>query len=549
MRGNVFPSYFWGIQILMKRTLITILPNHFREVQHERSDTEGNKLKFDAQYELTNGNVWESIEYLKASFNGNLQLIPIGGLSAGSGIFSIKNTKPLGKVVGFFIAPPTPVSDFGNIDFSISNSPPIHVLNAQELHIDQLAKNVYAGAGVILDQIIATVKHALGKNHSVLGADLTSSGYASAGATYMTGGMGPSRINFANNIKEIIFYDGQKMERIQSKTERSHLSETYGYTGIVAQVALPIIEMPAHEFGLALPINYDAEELARAAAYFVKNTSIQIADNKITNAGPIIFGMEFLTRDALEMLSPTMPQLATILQSMTTAKKNALLFITGYAHQHPFQDLDDSLGIFVENNITGLALEHAVPFDDLKAMKTIREGAPDAARSQFANAQFTYKDHTDINIRLNPNNVAHSMKQVVECYQGYETKLNAIINDTQHLQGNVQVYGHFNPQGVDPHCRVSLACDDEKILKNTVIIAKDFFEKLVVDLSKVCTQTGSTLLGGEKGIISNQKILSALQNHGAPIPAQLLDKFTRQKKAIRGANSMFAWRSKVDTGV
>ena len=522
------------------------LPQGLREVSSERRDTEGKTIALDYQYELSNGLVSDAIEYIKSKHGNNIALVPIGGQSAGGGVFNSEKEKGIGPIVGLIITPAVALEEYNNIAYTMSNKAPEAQLKSHEFHINTKNHIAYAGAGVVLDQIVATVKKAMGTNYSVLGTDLTSSGYASAGATFMTGGMGPTRTNFARSIKEIHYYDGTNILSVSNRTELDILAETYGWTGFIQSIAVPIIEVPQHEFGFALPINNTPEELSSLVAYFADKT--MIPENDIKTTTTFIAGLEIITGDALDLLvnhSPNLEGLDLLLTNCKVANKDSVVFISGFANSNPFENFDDPLGIFVDNKTSGLCLEQATPFKSLRAMKDIREGAPEQARRQFSDAPFFYKDHTDINVAINPNNISESVKAVITCYENYKTKLEKLIESEEQLDGNVQVYGHINPQGLDPHYRITLVSDDQHIIAAAKNTAKELYAELVQCINAVCKKTGSTICGGEKGIISNIKILNALKANKDDIPEELSYRLEKQQKAITAANPMFNWRSKI----
>lgn len=516
------------------------LPQGLREIFSERKDTEGNLIALDFQYELTNGRIDESINFLKEKHGQDILLIPIGGQSAGSGVFCSKKTRMEQIIIGLVILPPTSISEQNNIDYTISNDKPTFSPKTHELHIDKKNQIAYIGAGVVLDQIIGTVKAALGNSYHIEGTDLTSSGYASAGATFMTGGMGPSRKNFAQSVIQISYFNGYKTILIEDAEELIPLQETYGWTGIIESIAVPIIQVPSFEFGFALPINNTATELSHLMNYF--------ADKTYTNDNVFISGLELITSSALDLLNDYNPDLKGLTDLVSNCKltnKDAVIFVSGMATKNPFEDMADPLNIFVDNKTSGLSIEQATPFNDLQAMKNIREGAPDLARQQFTHATYTYKHHTDINIIPNRDQIKSSMKPIIECYEHYKSELEKILFNTDDLEGNVQVYGHINPQGFDPHYRLTLASENKEILRIAKTQAKNEFTKLVQNLTFTCKKTGSTLCGGEKGIISNIKIMNAISEKGMKVPQQLSEQYNKQQTAIAQAHTMFNWRSKI----
>lgn len=522
----------------------TCLPRGLREVSFEKKDTEGKRLNLDAYYELANGSILESIEYLQKQYS-EIRLVLIGGFSSGGGVFSYESSEK--KTIGLIISPPNALSERNNISYTISEGKAPAALRTHELHINKKDKKVQVGAGVVLDQINATLQEALGQDYSVLGADLTSSGYASAGATFMTGGMGPSRISFADTVEAITLFDGTKSKSISGKENLDRLKETYGWTGIVETITMSFVQIPKHSFGFALPINFSAKELGSLAAYFAKKTTPKIKEGQISNE-VLVIGIEVISEGALKLLehhAPDLNGLSQLKSNITAAQKNSAVLISGYSQVNPFEDPTDALGIFVDNSGTGLAFEQAMPFDNLQMMKNLREAAPDFSRGQFHEAAFVYKDHTDINIKLNINKPAEDMEAVLTCYETYQNRIKNLIAASDGLKGNVQVYGHLNPQGVDPHYRITLIANSAVQLSEAQEKAEFYYNNLVQELGKVCGKLNCKLNGGEKGWISNNKIIKALMKESDQLPEELLNKFSKQKETILKANSIFNWRAKL----
>lgn len=520
------------------------LPHGLRSISEIRTDTENNIIELDEQYELVNGDISETIEYLKLMHGNNICLIPIAGQSAGGGVFTTQKTNDKQVAIGLIITPPTSLSEKNNIKVTISETAPTDKLRTQELHINRRNKVAYAGAGVVLDQISASVQEVLGENYQVQGTDLTSSSYASACATFMTGGMGPTRINFAQSILEIVYYNGECSKHISDKNELQTLLETYGWTGFVERIAVPIIKVPPHEFGFAVPVNNTSNEIARLVEYFADKTIV--SKKGFTETNVFIAGLEIITGDALQLLvahAPNTVGLNTLMNNCQAANKDAVVFISGLAQSNPFEDAEDHLRIFVDNATSGLSLELATPFSNLQEMKTIREAAPELARRQFMDAPFSYKDHTDINVSINLEKCLESVEAIMNCYADYKINVEKLIAAQEKLTGNVQVYGHINPQGFDPHYRITLVSDSEEIMLRSKKKAQELYTQLVQDISNTCQKTDSKICGGEKGIISNLKIVNAFDTNP---PAQLLDILQKQQTAISAAHSMFNWRAQLN---
>jgi len=519
-------------------------PHGLRKIFFDKKDTEGNAVQLDVCYELSNGNIQECLSHFTKEY-GTFLLIPIGGLSAGGKVFQNLKKQQSDIVIGLVITPPASISEQGNIKYSMSDENPTRTLTTHELHINKKQLSVIAGAGVVLDQLKATVEEALGKSYSVLGTDLTSSSYASCGATFMTGGMGPTRINFAQSVQDIVFCDGNGELKINNKKELSRLSETYGWTGIVQSVTLPIVKMPPYEFGLAIPISNTSTEIAKLVQYFADKTVI--TPNGLREVNLLVSGLELITQNSLELISKHSPNkkiLEQLIANCKKAKKNAVIFISGLATKNPLEDLTDPLNIFVDNQTSGLSLEEATPFTSMATMKVIREGAPELARRQFMDAKFSYKDHTDINVVINLEHCSKSVKAIIKCYEHYKEEIETLIKEENQLRGNVLVYGHLNPQGLDPHYRITICSANESVLLTAKEKAKAAYSNLVKNINQACMETGSKITGGEKGIISNSKIFSSLYHQKSVLPTAFQNQLKKQAMQISQSNIMFRWRVK-----
>lgn len=530
----------------MKPSDTSPIPQGLRAVSSERRDTEGKLIALDYQYELNNGDIEEAITYIRSIHGNDMLLMPIGGQSAGGGVFNSNNRIANQPIIGLIITPAIARSEQNDIDYTLSETDPVSKLKTHEFHINTKEKVAHVGAGVVLDQIVATVKKAMGQNYHVLGTDLTSSGYASAGATFMTGGMGPTRTNFALSVIGLSYFDGSSTKYTADHNILEGFVETYGWTSCIQHVVLPIVEVPPHEFGFAVPVNNTPYELGKLVSYFADKTIVPT--NGLNSLDTFIAGIEIITSEALDLLvehAPNMEGLDLLLQNCKQAGKDSVVFISGSAQSNPFENFEDPLGIFVDNETSGIALEQATPFENLQAMKSIREGAPELARRQFLDTPYSYKDHTDINVIVNPSSTAENVQLFLQCYENYKTKLEDLIEGKEDLQGNVQVYGHINPQGLDPHYRISIAANSEEIVLSAKKKAKAFYAELVRDINTVCKNTSSTICGGEKGIISNMKILNALASKADDIPLELSKRLQKQQKQIQQANRIFNWRAKI----
>ncbi len=175
-------------------------------------------------------------------------------------------------------------------------------------------------------------------------------------------------------------------------------------------------------------------------------------------------------------------------------------------------------------------------------MRQLREAIPYAARTQAPAASFVFKNHTDANIRLNPEKVAESMNLLWQANSDYVEAVEAYLAADDTLRGQVLVYGHLNPYGVDPHNRITFASDDADRFKLASDFAREARAAYYRRLAEICQQTGSELIGGEKGADSEHAILAAFAATGNA-PASLSEKQILQQARIRRAPELFSWRA------
>ena len=226
------------------------------------------------------------------------------------------------------------------------------------------------------------------------------------------------------------------------------------------------------------------------------------------------------------------------------ANADGLIFVNGYSNL----SVDDFLYKLVDDpdsdgfTIANIALDHTEIFNAPDQMRAVREGVPFAARTQAPNGRYIYKMHTDANIQLNRDCVEQCMDRLWRVNQLYVGSVERYIDSEPAITGQIIVYGHLNPIGVDPHNRITLACDDEKIYQQTITDIHALRDEFVRNLKALCDDTGSIFIGGEKSAGSEYALFSAF---GGPeqAPAVLAEKFMRQRETIRNASPLFSWRA------
>lgn len=513
-------------------------------INHKIVDGENIAVELDCIYSIKGHNLVDSIDRIKQIHQPDFCLLPLSSVSGGGGIFQVE--KPVGKqVIG--------------IQLSATNSPrvtrssevDIKTVGLDDIIINERQHCIYAGGAITLEQLNKALGEELGEQFKVLGADLTSYTYAQVGATFMTGGMGPQRRYFSDSVIEVSLHNGDHLIRINGE-ELNNYAGTYGWTGLVSAVCCEYIELPAVEIAFAIPVNNSSSELSRLLQHLAPFAYLNIEDGKALshNGGTnLILGLEHITIDAMQPFvengDNALTKRAKQLQiNCETANADGLIFVNGYSHlpadEFLFELVDDINAD--EFTIAGIALDHTEIFNDPNQMRAVREGVPFAARTQAPEGRFIFKYHTDVNIRLNHDCVADAMEQLWQANQHYVESIDQYIKSHAELTGQIIVYGHLNPYGVDPHNRITLACDDEIIYQRAIADIHMFREEFVRRLRTLCDDSGSSFIGGEKSAGSEYSLFSAF---GGPelAPPLLAAKFKRQFETIREASALFNWRA------
>jgi hypothetical protein len=515
-------------------------------LNQEFRDGENNQLILDQAYAVRQESVGDTVNQILMKHGSDVSLLPISGCSAGGGVFQISNPEN-SVIIGISI--PAVVSP----RISIQANPDVKTLEPDEVIIDKSQKWVFAGAAITLDQLNQALLHQLGTGYLVLGADLTSHTYAQVGATFMTGGMGPQRRYFSDSVQEISLFDGKNLRAV-SKDELDDHAGTFGWTGLVTAVACHYTEIPINEIAFAIPVNSDTgalsqliENLAPYCYFESSNGQIQSGEN----GNNYIFGLEHLTAESmgpfLETGEETLVKKARqLLENCRQAHCDGLIFVNGYSEIN----MDEFLYLLVDDpeaeefTIAGINLDYTMAFSDSSQMRAIREGIPFAARTQAPVGNHLYKGHTDLTIRLNQADVGRSMEILWNCYSTYVQKIKSFFSDSidQGIRGEILVYGHMNPYGLDPHNRITMAADDQVTFEKATEFVEEQRNILYRALRDASEVTQSLFIGGEKSAASEAEIFQAL---GTPdkAPELLKQKFNRQKKAIKEANPIFNWRA------
>ncbi len=510
--------------------------------KHEIVDGENVPVSFDHAYAVSATSIDEAIIGIITEHGHDIHLLPISGNSGGAGVFQVESYK---QIVGLHIQPCLePV-------VKIQNEINLNQVGLNEIFIDQKCNSIYAGSAVNLNQLNQALAAELGSQYRVLGADLTSYTYAQLGACFMTGGMGPQRRYFSDSVRQIALHNGLTQEVIEGDALKGYAG-TYGWTGIVSAVCCDYIELPKNEVAFALPVNNTPQDLARLLAYFSTYTRLHINTEQIVSSvagDDLILGLEHITSESMLPFlnsgdNALTKRAAQLKVNCEHAGADGLIFVSGFTNR----DIDEFLLSLVDDNetedctIAGINLEHTEVFRDPEQMRAVREGIPYAARMQASKGRFGFKGHTDSNICLNPDSIEQAMKQLWQYNQQYVASVQTFFDENEEVSGEILVYGHLNPVGVDPHNRVTFACDNEVEFKQAVETLDQHRDRYICQLAKLCEDTGSDFIGGEKSAGSEYEMLPAfggIEN----APPLLKQKAIRQIECIRAASPMFNWRA------
>jgi hypothetical protein len=231
-------------------------------------------------------------------------------------------------------------------------------------------------------------------------------------------------------------------------------------------------------------------------------------------------------------------------QKMTDADADSLIFVNGCSERAVDEfllDLADELP-GGEYAIAGIGLEHAEVFGDSEEMRGVREAIPYAARMQKPAGRLVYKNHTDADLRLAEADVAEAARRLWEINCAYVDSVEEYFGSHAGVAGEILVYGHLNPYGVDPHNRVTLSSDDEAEFRRAREFLIERRASYYRDLAALCETGAATFVGGEKTADSELAIFAAL---GGPerAPADLYRRYRLQRDAVRGADAIFNWRA------
>ncbi len=511
-----------------------------RSITDPLLDGENVPVTLDVAYAVRGDELLAAMHEIKLKHGDNICILPLSATSAGGGVFQIE--KPAGKtIVGLQLnATASPrVSAGSNVR--------VADITLDEIIIDADKNRVYAGSAITLEQLNLALAEQLGPQFKVLGADLTSYTYAQTGATFMTGGMGPQRRYFSDSVRAIALYDGESIITLDHN-QLAGYAGTFGWTGIATAVCCEFHELPFNEIAFCIPVNNNPHDLSRLLEHFAPLCFFDCSQEKIL-AENLILGLEQVTVASMQPYlqsgeNQLIRRAKTLSSHCEDAGADGLIFVNAFSNQ----SADEFLLTLVDNadsdvlTIAGINLEHTEVFNQPDQMRAIREGIPFAARTQPPKGKCVYKGHTDATIRVNPDRVYQTVDALWHVNEKYVQSIKSYFSVNEKIRGEVLVYGHFNPYGIDPHNRITFACDDDSSYhqaKQYIHQQRDIFHR---SLQEICLENDSIFIGGEKSAASELEIFAAFDGP-ENAPTALRKKFDRQVKVIRAASPKFNWRA------
>lgn len=527
-----------------RRLETTLMSQHLGSPIEQVLDGENNAVDFDIAYPLK-GNLIAAVEQLRQLHGIDICLLPMSATSSGGGIFQSKK-RPSTMIVGLRFDPPTsPRLRFATL-------PDLLDIAQDEIIIDRDHQQISAGCAVTLDQLNRALAQELGQCYKVPGADLTSYMYAAVGATFMTGGMGPQRRYFSDSVIEISIYDGDKIITVEGDALQGYAG-TYGWSGIVCALRCNYYCFPENEIAFALPVSGKPQPLANLLEHFSPYSYLNLDTDKVTSQAKshnLILGIEHVSCASMQPLlndttdNPVYKRAAGLQEKCIAAMVDGLVFVNGFSELSSDEFLislaDDQKA--EEFTIAGIELEHAEVFNDPEEMRAVREAIPYAARTQVPDGRFVYKNHSDATIRMPQHEVAANVRQLWQINCEYVTSVENHFSQHQEIDGQILVYGHLNPYGVDPHNRVTMCSDDEDAFQQSRGFLVEQRAHYYRSLATLCESSNAVFVGGEKTADSELGIYHAL---GGPenSPAELFARFKQQRATVKSAAEIFSWRA------
>ncbi|MYB35779.1 MAG: FAD-dependent oxidoreductase [Gammaproteobacteria bacterium] len=516
-----------------------------KPVDQSFRDGENNRVRLDAAYRISESGLSNTISEIYRKHGRDTCLLPLSAVSAAGGVYQQKT--PSGEpIIGILVgATANPKIRHG----SIIN---LESVSLDEIVIDHENMEVCAGAAITIDQLNHALADTISPAYRVPGSDLTSYSYAQVGSTFMTGGMGPQRRYFSDSATQILLHNGYQLETID-REELVRYAGTYGWTGLVSAVRLRYCKLPENEIAFALPIHNDSREISRLLEHLTQFCFFEFGQGltvNLTGEPDVIIGLEHVTSGSMEPLIQNFSSNAHANRARQLSQKcremnaDGVLFVNGCTN-HP---VDEFLNLLIDDSdgesicIGGIDLESAEIFRSANEMRELREAIPYAARMREPHGEYRHKNHTDANIRLNPEQTALCAENLWNINKRYVNEIEQFIEETDGLRGDIIVYGHMNPYGLDPHNRLTIVADSIDIINTARESVNQFRSDFYRRLGDMCEQTASELIGGEKGAVSEHEIIEALGGLQST-PLILGNKYLRQVDAVSSASHNFNWRA------
>jgi hypothetical protein len=241
---------------------------------------------------------------------------------------------------------------------------------------------------------------------------------------------------------------------------------------------------------------------------------------------------------------PARARASQLQQKCDDAGVDGLVFINGFSER----GIDEFLIDLADDAdaerlcIAGIDIEFAEIFSDPEEMRAVREAVPYSARTQASGRRLLYKNHSDANIRLAPDEVADCAERLWQINCRYVERVKQYFAEQPAVDGQILVYGHLNPYGIDPHNRVTMSADDDAEFDRCREFLLQQRARYYRDLAELCTDSNAVFVGGEKSADSELGIYRALDGP-QNAPAALYRRFQQQRKTIARASVLFNWRA------
>ncbi len=522
------------------------MPSSLGNPFQQALDGENNAIQFDVAYPV-HGSLASAVAELRQIHGQDIYLLPMSGTSCGGGIFQAPGpSHPPGTVIGLRFDPPAVPR------VTLDTAPKLADLELDQIVIDLQTQQVAAGAAITLGQLNQALAQQLGHNFKVPGADLTSYLYAAVGATFMTGGMGPQRRYFSDSVVGAAIFDGDAVCNIIGEDLQGYAG-SYGWSGIVTAVRCAYYRFPDNEVAFALPVSNHPDDIARLLDRLSAYCYLELDRNGASSAAnqdDLILGLEHVSTSSMRPLlravgkNPMAARAQDLQQKCDAANADGLIFVNGFSQRSIDEFLTDICDEHPagEFTIAGVALEHAEVFTDPEEMRALREAIPYEARMQTPGGRLVYKNHSDANIRIGADAVFRSVQQIWHINRDYVDTVEGYFDTNPDIDGEILVYGHLNPYGIDPHNRVTISSDDEAAFERAREFLLEQRARYYRGLETLCQTGDAVFIGGEKAADSEIAIFEAL---GGPhqSPPALFRRFQQQQATIGAAAPMLNWRA------